>query len=123
MELLDKLVSFFSSEKGALGRKRAKVSDDLNRSTVRKKQRMTDGFIWSESMLKPRACTIKDMSALGAQVDIWNEEIKASLLNGPLKLYSSSDRQEVDCKMTWRKGNSAGLRFTSGFHEPTRKYA
>jgi hypothetical protein len=83
---------------------------------------MSDGFIWSESMLQPRACTIKDMSPLGAQVDIWNEEIKASLLNGPLKLFSSSDRQEVDCKMTWRKGNSAGLRFTSGFHEPTRKY-
>ena len=123
MEFLDKLFEMFASEKLQMGRKRKNVRDEAQRSTVRKRQRMTDGFIWSESMLKPRACTIKDMSALGAQIDIWNDEIKASLLQGSLKLYSSSDRNEVDCKMTWRKGNSAGLRFTSGFHAPTRKYA
>jgi hypothetical protein len=123
MEFLDKLFGMFASEKQQLGRKRKNAVDEAQRSTVRKRQRMTDGFIWSEAMLKPRACTIKDMSALGAQVDIWNEEIKASLLQGSLKLYSSSDRQEVDCKMTWRKGNSAGLRFMSGFHAPTRKYS
>jgi hypothetical protein len=123
MEFLDKIAALFSSGRSKNTRSRRKSESDVERSAVRKRQRMTDGFIWSESMLKPRPCTIKDMSALGAQVDIWNEEIKASLLNGPLKLYSSSDRQEVDCRMTWRKGNSAGLKFTSGFHSPTRKYA
>jgi hypothetical protein len=123
MELLDTLLSFFSSDKKKKGSSKSYNGDEAQRSTVRKRQRMTDGFIWSENMLKPRACTIKDMSALGAQIDIWNDEIKSSLLQGPLKLYSASDRNEVDCKMTWRKGNSAGLRFTSGFHSPTRKYS
>jgi hypothetical protein len=123
MEFLDKLFGLFSSDTKKKGAKRSYKGDEAQRSTVRKRQRMTDGFIWSESMLKPRACTIKDMSALGAQIDIWNDEIKASLLQGPLKLFSSSDQNEVDCKMTWRKGNSAGLRFTSGFHAPTRKYS
>jgi hypothetical protein len=123
MEFLEKLFEVFSSDKKKKGSKRSNAGEEAQRSTVRKRQRMTDGYIWSENMLKPRACTIKDMSALGAQIDIWNDEIKASLLQGSLKLYSSSDRNEVDCRMTWRKGNSAGLRFTSGFHAPTRKYS
>ncbi len=82
MEFLEKLFSVFSSDTKKKGDKRSYKGDEAQRSTVRKRQRMTDGFIWSESMLKPRACTIKDMSALGAQVDIWNDEIKASLLQG-----------------------------------------
>ena len=104
-----------AAEKAAKGRSARMQAAPPTRSTVRKRQRMTDGYIWSEAMLKPRPCTIKDMSALGAQIEIWNDEIKAHAAPGLAQALSSSDSNEVDCKMTWRKGNSAGLGSRAAF--------
>ena len=84
---------------------------------------MKDGFIWSEGMISPRPCTIRDMSVLEAEIALWRDDIKPSLLRGPLKLYSCADRQEVDCALAGRDGDRLGLRFTSTFHAPSRRYS
>lgn len=90
---------------------------------TRKRQRLMDGFLVSEGMLAPRACTVRDMTALGATVDIWDTGIKASLLHGTVTLYIPGDRKEVDCAVVSRKEGSLGLKFLGRFRERTRKYA
>jgi hypothetical protein len=96
---------------------------DSQRTLVRKRQRLMDGFLASDRMLTPRPCTICDMNPLGGKVELWNGDIKSSLLGDRVTLYITGDKKEVDCKVMWRKENSMGLRFTSGFHPPTRRYS
>ncbi len=116
------LVSMLS--RGETSEAKPKLSEGgaCNRLAVRKAQRMKDGFIWSEGMIAPRACTIRDMTPLGARVEIWNDDIKPSLLRGAFKLYSCAEQMEVDCSLARRDGSSLGLRFLSKFQQPTRKY-
>jgi hypothetical protein len=90
--------------------------------TASKPQRMTDGFVWCEGMILPRPCTIRDMTSLEAEVTLWHDDIKPSLLRRPLKLYSCANQREVDCTLAGRQGSRLGLRFLSGPHAPTRKY-
>ena len=37
---------------------------------VRKRQRLVDGYLWSENMLVARNCKVRDLSAIGAMVDL-----------------------------------------------------
>jgi hypothetical protein len=120
MGIWESLSAKFSGAGAAKSQKRDPA--ELERNSVRRRQRMMDGFIWSEGMISPRACTIRDMSATGAQVVLWESNVKANLLKGTVKLYSSGDRKEVDCTVVRREGDTLGLRLTSGFREPTRKY-
>ena len=39
-----------------------------NRSTIRRPQRLVQGYIWSDSMVFPKECTIRDLSITGAPV-------------------------------------------------------
>jgi hypothetical protein len=122
MTLWDRLKTLFTSQSSAVISKNSNAASGSERGLVRKKQRMMDGFISSDGMLAPRACTIWDMSPLGGKVELWNNDIKSSVLGDSVKLYVTGDRKEVDCKVMWRKDNSMGLKFTSGFHAPTRRY-
>jgi hypothetical protein len=93
-----------------------------NRGLTRKRQRLQDGFVVSKGMLAPRACTLRDMTALGGCVDIWDQAVKADLLRGQVTLYIPADRMEVDCSVIWRRENTLGLKFVSAFRAPTRSY-
>lgn len=84
---------------------------------------MKDGFIWAEGLISPRPCTIRDMTVLEAEIALWHDDIKPSLLRGPVKLYSCADGKEVDCMVAGRKGETLGLRFMGAFHAPSRRYA
>ena len=109
--------------KTALPKKKKDAESTFERTTASKPQRMKDGFLWADGMLTPRPCTIRDMTVLEAEVSLWHDDIKPSLLRGPLKLYSCADGKEVDCTVAGRKGDALGLRFTSKFREPSRRYA
>ena len=85
-------------------------------------RRMKEGFLWGESLIMPRPCTIRDMSPLTADIVLWHDDIKPNLLARPLKLYSSSDRKEADCVVAGRENNVLSLRFTSAFRAPSRSY-
>lgn len=95
----------------------------LKPADFRGPRRMKEGFLWGESLIMPRPCTIRDISPLTAQIVLWHDDIKPQLLARPLKLYSSSDRKEADCMVAGRENNILTLRFTSAFRAPTRKYA
>lgn len=98
-------------------------ADDLNgkRAVRRKKERLSEGFIASDRMITPRPCSIRDLTVLGSRVDLW-EEISPSLLLTGVTLYSVADRKEVQCEVSWQRGNSLGLRFKGPFREPSRNY-
>lgn len=91
-------------------------------SDFRNPQRLKDGYIWCESMIMPRPCTIRDMSPLTAQIVLWQNDLKPQMLTRPLKLYSSADKKEADCVIAGRDGNVLSLKFTSAFRAPSRKY-
>jgi hypothetical protein len=121
MTLWKTLVSSLGGETTRPGGTRE--SRALKPSDFRNPQRLKDGYLWCESMIMPRPCTIKDMSPLTAKVDIWQDDIKPHLLARPMKLFSSADQKEADCVLAGRNGTELSLRFTSPFRAPTRKYA
>jgi hypothetical protein len=100
----------------------SRAADASGRALARKRQRLQEGFVVSEGMLVPRACTLRDMTPLGGSIEVWDRGIKASLLAGPLTLYLPSDKKEVDCAVVWRRDNSLGLKFISPFRAPRRTY-
>lgn len=89
---------------------------------IRRGGRMREGFLWAEGLIMPRPCTIRDMSPLTAEILLWHDDIKPAILRGPLKLYSSADRKEVDCVLASRRDNLLSLRLQSALREPTRRY-
>lgn len=93
------------------------------RSVTRQRKRLMEGFVVSDGMLKPRACTLRDISALGACIVIWDQGVKPALLRQGLTLYIASDRKEVDCTVMWQRDNAIGVKFVSPFRAPTRVYA
>lgn len=89
---------------------------------IRRSGRMREGFLWAEGLIMPRPCTIRDMSPLTAEILLWHDDIKPATLRGPLKLYSSADRKEVDCVVASRRDNLLSLRLQGALREPTRRY-
>lgn len=120
MALWKSLVSTLAGDGGA--RAATSGARPLKPSDFRGPRRMKEGYLWGDSLIMPRPCTIRDMSPLMAQIVLWHDDIKPQLLARPLKLYSSPDRQEADCIVTGRENNVLSLRFTSPFRAPTRKY-
>lgn len=122
MELFGKLVSALGWPRPSDRVKGGARAEPNGRALARKRQRLQEGFIFSDGMLAPRACTLRDLTALGACVEIWDPSVKVRLLVGDVTLYLTGDRKEVDCKVMWRRDNALGLKFTSPFREPRRSY-
>ncbi|WP_439541288.1 hypothetical protein [Hyphomicrobium sp.] len=118
MAFWTKLVTSISKDAGPVSTKERLTSDRFRRP-----QRLKEGFIWADSMILPRPCTIRDLSPLTAEVVLWNDDIKPAILRGELKLYSSADRKEADCIVASRDGNTLSLRIMTAFRPPTRNYA
>jgi hypothetical protein len=92
------------------------------RTKDRKRQRLVDGFIASGRIPKPRLCTVCDMSAGGAKIELWDDTFKTLRVGDRITLYIPVDRAEIDAEVRWRKENAVGLRFISKFRPPTRAY-
>ena len=122
-----KFLSIFGNS-GAATRRKApakKVVDD-GRLAMRKRQRLVDGFVWADNMLVARGCTIRDLSPVGAMVDLWHDHSAKAIREAPIPreimLFIVPDRIEVDCEVTWRKEASLGLRFLGKFRPSTRQF-
>jgi hypothetical protein len=63
------------------------------------------------------------MSAGGSRIEIWGDDTKPLLPGDRVTLYVPSDRKEVDAEVRWRKEKMVGLKFTSPFRTPTRRYS
>jgi hypothetical protein len=119
MALWKTLVSSLSGEEKT---RAESAGRPLKPEDFRGPRRMKEGYLWGESMIMPRPCTIRDMSPLTAQIVLWHDDVKPHFLARPLKLYSSNDQKEADCVMVGRENNVLSLRFTSAFREPSRRY-
>jgi hypothetical protein len=124
MMVFEKLLAAFGLNQQSAQKGTYKRGDDLNamRALVRKRQRLQDAFIFSDKMIKPRHCTLLNMTPLGGAVEIWDDSLKAGLLAGEVTLYLPGDRKEVVCEVKWRRDSSIGLQFVSPMREPTRVY-
>lgn len=123
MSLFQKIAAAFGIAAATPGKpKRREPKHANNRALMRKRQRMLDGFIVSEGMLTPRPCTLRDVTALGACVEIWDDSVKPALLRNRLTLYIPSDGKEVDCDVMWKRDNAIGLKFATPFRGPSRRY-
>jgi hypothetical protein len=97
------------------------------RLAVRKKQRLIEGYIWADEMLVARGCTVRDLSPVGASIDLW-QDTGSSILrtievpqNATLLIVA--DRVEVDCEVTWRRGPTClGVRFVGRMRPTTRSF-
>lgn len=123
MDLLRKLAEALGLREPQKKPGRHAVGRDPNRAVNRKRMRLLDGFIVTDGMLQPRACTVRDVSPLGACVEIWDDSVKPALLRNRLTLFIPSDGKEVDCDIMWKRNNAIGLKFASPFRDPSRKYA
>jgi PilZ domain len=97
----------------------AKPAD--RRIAERKRQRLIDGFV-SSSRMPPRPCRICDTSSTGSKVELWSDHDKPLRPGERITLYIPADRKEIDGEVVWRKANAMGVRFTSGYRQPTRSY-
>lgn len=125
MDLFQKLATtlgFGSAPARKAKRPGANKGSDARRVS-RQRKRLMEGFVVSDGMLTPRACTLRDISALGACIVIWDKSVKPALLRQGLTLYIASDRKEVDCAVMWQRDGAIGVKFTSPFRAPSRVYA
>ena len=95
--------------------------EDLRR-TRRIPQRMRSGAVWTDKLIAPRTCIVKDLSVGGARVELLGDPLKASqLLDGAL-LYLDTEKHEIPCSLAWMKGTMLGLKFDGRPRPPSRKY-
>jgi hypothetical protein len=91
------------------------------RAAERKRQRLIDGFILSDSM-PTRPCTICDLSATGSRIELWGDAAKLLRPGDHLTLDIPSDGKEIDAEVRWRKADVMGLRFTSAYRTRTQPW-
>jgi len=116
-------MSFWKAIAGGLSNTAEKEKNQFKPEHFRAPQRLKDGYVWSEKMILPRPCTIRDLSPLTAQVILWEDDVKPAQLTGRLVIYSSADRKEADCTLEQRNGKTLNLRLSGPFRAPTRSYS
>lgn len=85
-------------------------------------QRMRSGYLWTDKLIAPRTCIVKDLSAGGARVEILGDPLKASHLIEGVLLYLDTEKHEIPCSVAWVKGVALGLKFDGRPRPPSRKY-
>ncbi|KAB2848120.1 MAG: PilZ domain-containing protein [Hyphomicrobiaceae bacterium] len=67
------------------------------------------------------ACTIRDTSATGALVELWQGPQKAftkgEFVGDQFTLVMTNDFLEVDCEVVWRKAGTIGVRYRSALRQ------
>lgn len=90
------------------------------RQASRRRQVMVEGALSWDSMLYPRRVCLKDLSALGARVELYDQDSAYSKVPSRVRLHIFSDRQHVECDVVWRRGLQLGLRFAGPRQEDSR---
>jgi hypothetical protein len=92
------------------------------RITIRRPMRLARGFIWCDRMVFPKECSIRNLSGVGACIELCDNSGKSDSLADILILYLPFDKREIECRVVWRKGHRMGIRFSGKYREPTRRY-
>jgi hypothetical protein len=121
MTFLETINTLFRGKAASTRGKAGKSGADLRR-TRRIPQRMRSGFVWTEKLITPRPCMLRDLSTGGARVEILGDPIKMSLLIDGVRLYFETEKHEILCSVAWVKGSTMGLKFEGRPRPPSRKY-
>jgi hypothetical protein len=85
------------------------------RAAVRVRQRFVEGRIEWPGMLHTRRCAVKDLSSMGACVELTEDDTPASKVPNAVTLQIVPDQRMIECQIVWRKGRLLGLRFTGKY--------
>ena len=90
-----------------------------NRRTAFRKPTRCLAYVQVPGSRRDIECVILDISASGARLKLSGGPAKP-FQQGPtipaaFRLYVHVDNTEIDCEVTWRKTDSIGVRFLSGF--------
>jgi hypothetical protein len=121
MSFLDTLTRSIFPKKATSAGKASGNKLDLRR-TRRVPQRMRSGYVWTDKLIAPRTCIVKDLSVGGARVEILGDLLKASHLIDGFVLYLDTEKHEIPCSLAWMKGTMLGLKFDGRPRPPSRKY-
>jgi len=121
MSFIDTLTRSVFAKKATSAGKASGNKPDLRR-TRRVPQRMRSGYVWTDKLIAPRACIIKDLSVGGARIEILGDPLKVSHFIDGVLLYLESEKHELFCSVAWMKGMSMGLKFDGRPRTPSRKY-
>lgn len=122
MSLIETLTSVLLRRPKTGMRKAPAKGGPEHRSVVRVPQRMRSGYLWTEQLITPRACMVKDLSVKGARVEIIGDPVKPRLLADGVRLYLDTEKHEIPCALRWMKGQTVGLSFEGRPRPPSRKY-
>lgn len=90
-----------------------------SRSSRRKPTRIPGQII--QRRVNPVSCTIRDTSATGALIELWQGPQKAftksDFVGDQFTLVMTNDFLEVDCEVVWRKAGTMGVRYRSALRQ------
>ena len=97
--------------------KKAQAVSGSEKRVSRRKSTRIPGQIFQGRKVPLVACTIRDTSATGAMVELWQGTQKPFTRTEPVgehfTLIMTADFMEVDCEIAWRKGGTLGVRYLS----------
>ena len=95
------------------------ASSRENRSSRRKSTRIPGQIV--QRRASPVSCTIRDTSATGALIELWQGPQKAftksDFVGDHFTLIMTNDFLEVDCEVVWRKAGTMGVRYRSALRQ------
>jgi hypothetical protein len=81
------------------------------RLAVRRKQRLAEARVTWPGMLFTRSCAVKDLSAMGACIELAQDDTRASIIPPTVTLQILPDKRKIGSQVVWRKGRLLGLKF------------
>lgn len=83
----------------------------------RRQSACLQALIQSDRLAEPVHCVIRDLSAIGARLEIVKQDTKPFVseerLPDQFTLAFRLEKTEVDCEIVWQKGNTLGVTFKS----------
>ena len=96
----------------------------VNRRGAARKPTRCLGYIALPGSRQEIECVMLDVSASGARLKLTLPPPKpfqpATVVPQQFRLYVQSDKTEIDCEVTWVKGDQCGVRFLSAFRPATQ---
>jgi hypothetical protein len=96
------------------------------RSAQREPQFRLGAFVWFGDPSTPLACTVRDLSATGARIELdyrgFRPDRSPVRLPNELTAYLCPQQVEIDCRVIWQDGRHFGVCFLGEGRPSTRRF-
>ncbi len=91
---------------------------------VKRRLYMRQGFLTfpNRPAYPPADCLIRDLSPVGAQIEVTEAGFDERLFTEPARLFIADKKHERDCQIVWRREFTVGFKFVGKPVSPTRDY-